>query len=165
MLCGLGAALRCQCIMLTTSHGIVIHVFGYASDIERLDLLYTSLLLQMSHALVRVELPERCASPRAYRRSWLLGFTQAAIGKVKAAEAAAVKTSDAGQAATGSTSAALVLADRSLVIKSRVTAEYPKTRSVKLTYTGSGYGAGYAKGQQANIGGTSVRNRAAGALR
>jgi Protein of unknown function (DUF2786) len=38
LLCGLGAALRCQCIMLTTRAGLRIHVFGYASDIERADL-------------------------------------------------------------------------------------------------------------------------------
>src|SRR6202035_6189779 len=40
LLCGLGSALRCQCIMLTTKAGLRIHVFGYASDIERLDVLY-----------------------------------------------------------------------------------------------------------------------------
>jgi hypothetical protein len=39
LLCGLGAVMRCQCIMLTSSRtGLKIHVFGYASDIERADL-------------------------------------------------------------------------------------------------------------------------------
>src|SRR5947208_15177038 len=31
LLCGLGSALRCQCIMLTGREGLKIHVFGYAS--------------------------------------------------------------------------------------------------------------------------------------
>ncbi len=52
LLCGLGSALRCQCILLTgTSPGTRIHVFGYGSDIERTDLLYTSVLIQMWHGL------------------------------------------------------------------------------------------------------------------
>lgn len=36
---------------------VKIHVFGYESDIGRADILYTSLLLQMAHALVRVHVP------------------------------------------------------------------------------------------------------------
>ena len=53
LLCGLGSALRCQCIVLTgTRPGTRIHMFGYASDIERTDLLYTSVLVQMWHGLV-----------------------------------------------------------------------------------------------------------------
>ena len=52
LLCGLAAALRCQCILLPASEGQRVHVFGYASDIERTDVLYTSVLVQMWHGLV-----------------------------------------------------------------------------------------------------------------
>src|SRR6201993_1443366 len=31
LLCGLGGALRCQCILLTRRTGIRVHVFGFAS--------------------------------------------------------------------------------------------------------------------------------------
>jgi hypothetical protein len=65
LLSGLGAATRCQCIMLTAADAKRIHVFVYGSDIERSDLLYTSVLIQMWHPLVAARLPDRCASPRA----------------------------------------------------------------------------------------------------
>lgn len=151
LLCGLGSAMRCQCIMLTTRTGIKIHVFGYASDIERADLLYTSVLIQMWHGLAVAPVPEWSRSPRAWRRSWLLGFCSAVIGRVRLAEEAAAERHDRDRPA-GGTGAALVLADRSLVIRRNVQAEYPVTRTARLTYSGSGYGAGYAKGQQADIG-------------
>src|SRR5258708_31055391 len=48
LLCGLAAALRCHCVILPrTGPGSRIHLFGFASDIERTDILYTSLLLQI----------------------------------------------------------------------------------------------------------------------
>ena len=44
LLCGLAAALRCQCILLPSQAGQRVHIFGYASDLERADVLYTSVL-------------------------------------------------------------------------------------------------------------------------
>jgi hypothetical protein len=162
LLCGLGAALRCQAILLPSTQGSKVHMFGYQSDLERLDLLYTSLLLQQAHALVRVQVPPQAHNVRAWRRSWLLGWTQAVIERVKAAEAAAVQ--EVKQEARG-TGAELVLADRSLVIKQSVKNSYPHTRNTRMTYSGSGYGQGHNEGKKANIGGTGIGNRrAAGAL-
>ena len=87
LLCGLGAALRCQCIMLTPPDGgLKIHLFGYESDLERTDVLYTSVLIQMWHGLAAARVPERSRSPRAWRRSWLLGFAAAVISRVREAE-------------------------------------------------------------------------------
>jgi hypothetical protein len=152
LLCGLGSAMRCQCIMLTSKAGLKIHVFGYASDIERADLLYTSVLIQMWHGLAGARVPEWSRSPRAWRRSWLLGFASAVVGRVRMAEAAAQERAGREAPPGEGSRAALVLADRSLVIRRNVTAEYPVTRTARLTYSGTGYGAGYAKGQQADIG-------------
>ena len=74
LLCGLAAALRCQCVILPhTGPGSRIHVFGFASDIERT-------------------------------------LRQA----------------------------------------------YPVTRTSRVTYSGSGYGTGYAQGQRADIGGSRL---------
>jgi len=159
LLCGLGSALRCQCILLTRRPGIRVHVFGYASDIERLDILYTSVLIQMWHGLAAARVPEWTGSPRAWRRSWLLGFAAAVTSRVRTAEQRAQAEADRpGQDGSGR-SAALVLADRSLVIKKAVDREYPVTRTARMTYTGTGYGTGYAKGQQADIGQARVQNR------
>jgi hypothetical protein len=151
LLCGLAGAMRCQCILLPSGEGQRVHMFGYASDIERTDLLYTSVLVQMWHGLIAAEVPARASSVRAWRRSWLLGFAAAVTARVKAAE----ERAEAAAAVTGEgahTPAALVLADRSLVIRRNVAAAYPATRTARLTYTGSGFGTGYRQGQRADIG-------------
>jgi hypothetical protein len=153
LLCGLGSALRCRCVLLTTRNSVRVHVFGYASDIERLDILYTSVLIQMRHGLAAAQVPEWTRSPRAWRRSWLLGFAAAVTARVRAAEERASALADTSRpVGQDGKSAALVLADRSLVISRNVEVAYPVTRTARLTYTGDGYGTGYAKGQQADIG-------------
>jgi len=159
LLCGLAAALRCQSILVTADSGLRVHIFGYDSDLERTDVLYTSVLIQMWHGLVAAEVPADAYSVRAWRRSWLLGFAAAVIAKVRSAEQRAEQTATHGPAGHSSR-AALVLADRSLVIRQNVARTYPHTRSARVTYTGSGYGDGYEKGKRADIGtGTLGRRR------
>src|SRR5487761_55154 len=42
LLAGLAAALRCQCVLLGRREpGSRVHVFGYLSDLERADILFT----------------------------------------------------------------------------------------------------------------------------
>lgn len=160
LLCGLGSALRCQCIMITARAGLRIHMFGYASDIERADMLYTSVLIQMWHGLAGARLPEWSSSPRAWRRSWLLGFAAAVTARVRAAEHAAQSQAERSAPAGQPSPAALVLADRAQVIRAAVEREYPVTRTARTTYSGNGYGAGYAQGQRADIGSRRVSRSA-----
>jgi Protein of unknown function (DUF2786) len=156
LLCGLAAALRCQCILLPAGDGDQrVHMFGYASDLERTDVLYTSVLVQMWHGLIAADVPVRASSVRAWRRSWLLGFAEAVTARVRAAEERAARSATSVPGG-GTTTAALVLADRSLVIRRNVAAAYPVTRTARLTYSGSGYGAGYREGERADIGTTRV---------
>lgn len=155
LLSGLATAMRCQCILLDPQgSGARVHLFGYLSDLERTDILYTSLLLQMAHGLTAARVPAAASSPRAWRRSWLLGFVSAVCGRVRDAEERAVNRSVAED--RGGPSTALVLADRSVVIRQQMNEAYPVTRTTRLTYTGRGYQAGYAKGQQADIGNTRL---------
>jgi hypothetical protein len=164
LLCGLAAALRCQCILLPAREGQRVHVFGYASDIERTDVLYTSVLVQMWHGLVAAQVPARADNVRAWRRSWLLGYSAAVIAKVRAAEQRAEQTAAVAESADGPSRAALVLADRSMVIRQKVARAYPVTRTARVTYTGNGYGAGYAQGKRADIGTGRVGRRRTPAL-
>jgi Protein of unknown function (DUF2786) len=161
LLAGLAGAMRCQCVLLsTTKPGARIHVFGYASDLERADILYTSLLLQMARGLTAAVVPGGVRSVRAWRRSWLLGFVSAVIARVRAAEerAAAGASADPGDGP----STALVLADRVVVIRRQLDAAYPVTRRTRITYTGRGYRDGHAAGERADIG--SARLTSARAL-
>jgi hypothetical protein len=160
LLAGLAGAMRCQCILLNPDRGGArVHVFGYASDLERADILYTSLLLQMAHGLTAALVPARVGSVRAWRRSWLLGFVAAVVARVKAAEDRAAASSSAAVHTGPST--ALVLADRSVVIRRNMEQAYPVTRQARVTYTGNGYRDGYAKGQQADIGNAKLGKKKA----
>jgi hypothetical protein len=155
LLAGLAGAMRCQCVLLSTSRpGARIHIFGYASDLERVDILYTSLLLQMAHGLTTTPVPVGVRSPRAWRRSWLLGFVTAVITRVRSAEDRAAAAAE-GETHPGP-STALVLADRAVVIRRQLEQEYPVTRRTRVTYSGRGYSDGYAQGQRADIGNRRV---------
>ena len=126
-------------------------MFGFASDIERTDVLYTSLLLQMWQGLAAAEPPAWSRSPRAWRRSWLLGFATAVVARVRAAEQRAAQRAADAPAGSGP-SAALVLADRTEIIERTLRQAYPVTRTSRVTYSGAGYGTGYAQGQRADSG-------------
>ncbi len=164
LLCGLASALRCQCVLLPRQNpGTRIHIFGFASDIERTDVLYTSLLLQMWQSLGTAQVPGWSRSPRAWRRSWLLGFISAVVSRVHAAEQAATAQATSPAAAEGERMT-LVLADRRQVIMHNIEHAYPVTRTTQMTYSGSGYGAGYTEGQRADIGSARLRKRSGRSL-
>ena len=157
LLAGLVSAMRCQCVLLPVATGKRVHVFGYASDLERTELLYTSLLVQMAHGLAATLVPATARSPRAWRRSWLLGYSSAVTARVRAAEERAASDATSSGRDSGGTSTELVLADRSLVVRRHVQEAYPRTRRTRITYSGNGYRSGYAEGERADIGGKRLR--------
>jgi len=167
LLSGLASALRCQCVLLNRrAPGSRLHVFGYASDIERADILFTSLLVQMARGLAAQDIPLASSSVKAWRRSWMLGYASAVVARVRAAEEQAAASADAERAASGEggPTAALVLADRAMTVRLKAQQAYPRTRQTRVTYTGNGYSAGYREGQKADIGSTKLRSRRGGAL-
>jgi hypothetical protein len=166
LLAGLAIALRCQCILLPRPEpGSRVHVFGYTSDLERADILFTSLLVQMARALAAQPAPAGGSRAKAWRRSWMLGYATAVTSRVKQAEdTAAARADDTRPQAGSGPSTALVLADRALTVRLQTEQAYPKTRKTRVTYTGSGYRDGYAEGQKADIGSTKIRPARAGVL-
>ena len=168
LLAGLASANRCQCILLNRRQpGSRVHVFGYLSDLERADILFTSLLVQMARALALEPVPVYGGRAKAWRRSWMLGYCSAVVARVRAAEEAAVaaasSSADAGANGHGP-SAAVVLADRAVTVRRHAEQAYPRTRKTRVTYSGNGYQAGYQEGQKADIGGAKVRSRSGTAL-
>jgi hypothetical protein len=166
LLAGLASALRCQCILLNRREpGNRVHVFGYMSDLERADILFTSLLVQMAKALAAQPVPAFGGGAKAWRRSWMLGYASAVVARVRAAEEAAAASAQASSSGGSSRpSAALVLADRALTVRRQAEQAYPRTRKTRVTYSGNGYQAGYREGQKADIGGAKVRSRSGAAL-
>ncbi|MEV0155368.1 DUF2786 domain-containing protein [Micromonospora sp. NPDC050686] len=146
--------LRCRCVRRQQGDGFVLHLFGFASDLERVELLFTSLLVQAAHGLAATPVPAG-EHPAAFRRSWLAGFAQAIGERLRAAEAAAV--ADAGTAST-----ALVLADRSDRVARRLAEAYPRVRTAaRRRLAGGGFGVGAAAGRRADLGDPSVPGRTA----
>jgi hypothetical protein len=111
----------------------------------------------MARALDYARVPPGTRSVRAWRRSYLLGFCTAVITRVKAAEerAAAAPAPSPGEPST-----ALVLSDRAVYIRQLQDAAYADTSlvSTRITYSGRGYGTGYADGQRADIGNRRLGN-------
>jgi Protein of unknown function (DUF2786) len=151
-------ALRCRAVLHQLPGGRVtaVSIVGFGSDRERVELLYTSLLLQATGQLTRLRPPWRGESVAAYRRSWLHGFAVTVGQRLRAAEEAAVRERDEG-APPGGTSVALVLADRSQRVERAYAEEFPQVHSARrTTLSGTGFGEGVAAGALADLGGPAV---------
>jgi hypothetical protein len=150
LLSTIAKAFGCQVVLLPTRNADeVVHVFGYDTDIEQIDLLYTSLLLQMSAALRLHPIAPWYTGRALYaeRRSFLLGFPDGVRPLLEAAYGQATAEADD----SGTVGTALVLADRSLAVIDAKTAAYPKLRTVRTTYRGGSGAAGRAAGARANV--------------
>ncbi|MFD1931923.1 DUF2786 domain-containing protein [Nonomuraea mangrovi] len=148
-------AVRCRPVLIGKGDGGQrVHVFGFASDLERADLLATSLLLQMASGVARVPVP--ADRVRAYRRSWMLGFTDEVYRLLVAAESRA--------ASAGAPGTELVLADRKAEVERAVAELYPRIRRSVPRMSGTGYRDGVAAGRRADLARTAVRPDAGLAL-
>ncbi|MEO3779337.1 DUF2786 domain-containing protein [Micromonospora sp. B11E3] len=146
LLAAVADPLRCRCVRRHHGGGFAMHLFGFASDLERVDVLFTSLLVQAAHGLAATAVPAG-EHPAAFRRSWLAGFAQAVGVRLRDAEAGAVTEA-------GAPSVALVLADRSDRVQRRVAEVYPRLRTAAARrLAGTGYGSGAAAGRRAELGG------------
>ena len=143
-------AFRCDAVQLIGQDRtrLKVHLFGFESDMEMVQLLYTSLLLQATHGAVRVEKQTDYygrSRTRSARSSYYLGFAYAV--KQRLAESTAKAEAD-----TCAPGTALVLRSRQVAVKNAMSAEYPSLvqRSVRAGNS-SGYSRGRADGQRANL--------------
>lgn len=149
--------LRCQTVHHYGAGTYRVRVYGFGSDVQRVELLYTSLLVQATRQLVAVR-PDRDGwygeSTAAYRRSWLHGFAAAVHTRLARAECQAATERPVS---TAGTSTALVLRDRSDQVDAAVEAAHPRLRTMRRRdLSGSGHGDGYGAGTRANLGQTSL---------
>jgi Protein of unknown function (DUF2786) len=148
------AALRCRWVLHRAWGGKVaaVTVFGHASDRERVEVLYTSLLLQATAQLVRARPPWPGESVAAYRRSWLEGFAAQVHRRLVEAEERAAGGPVAPSSPAGGV--ALVLADRRRRVDQHFSATFPHLATLRPSVlSGSGRAAGALAGQQADLGG------------
>ena len=156
LLGGIGEALRCQVVF----HGATgtrcrrVTLIGFESDLARVELLYTSLLLQgtrqVVHARPSWHLDESLA---AFRRSWWTGFTHVVCRRLALAEQRAARERDQDRPGTG---AELVLADRAQLVRHRKDEMFGKLKDAPRVPDGSGYNNGADAGRRADIGGKRI---------
>lgn len=136
-------------------------LFGFRSDIDRVEMIFTSLLVQAAHALAVEVVPPR-EDKAAYRRAWLAGFADAVGRRLEEAERRARERADAAAhrdegGADPGRSASLVLADRTSRVDEAFAARYGHLgKARRRTLSGSGARRGYAAGQRADLEGPRV---------
>ncbi|GIE96269.1 DUF2786 domain-containing protein [Paractinoplanes rishiriensis] len=144
LLAAVAAALRCRVVQLARPGDLRLHLFGHGADLERVELLFTSLLVQAAHGLTGAPVPGG-QHAAAYRRSWLAGYTQAIQARLRAAERSAVAAEPGAE---------LVLVDRTDLVERRRNEVYPRLAKMgPRRLRGGGMAHGYHAGQTADLGG------------
>jgi hypothetical protein len=159
LLTNIAHPLRCRALLHRWGQTVTaVTVFGFHSDLERVELLYTSLLLQATTQLTRVRPVNtfRGESLAAYRRTWLHGFAGAVHMRLQKSEANA--TQEHASSAQGGRSAELVLQDRNLLVKDAYDDQFGNLQvAPPRRLSGSGYLDGHVAGERANLGTTGLR--------
>jgi hypothetical protein len=116
-------------------------LIGFPADLQVVDLLYTSLLLQATTSVRR-----QTASGRAFRRAFLIGFAAEVGERLRATRNEAV-------AESGGASTALAVRNRQLDVDAAVRARFPHLRMTRTTISDrGGLIAGRQSGANANLG-------------
>jgi Protein of unknown function (DUF2786) len=117
-----------------------VTLVGFTSDLQVVDLLYTSLLLQATTSLRR-----QANTGRAFRRAFLIGFASEVSQRLLAAKQDAIAESDTG-------SVALALRNRDEEVEGATKAAFPRLRSTRTTVSDRrGLLAGRQSGATANL--------------
>jgi hypothetical protein len=117
-----------------------VTLVGFAGDLQLVDLLYTSLLLQATTSLRR-----QAITGRAFRRAFLIGFAVEVGDRLRKAREDAV-------AETGTASTAVALRNRDHEVGDAVREQFPRLRTSRLQVSdGRGLSAGRKSGAAASL--------------
>ena len=129
---------------------------GFASDLAVVELLFTSLLLQATTAMLTASAGH--PRVRAFRHAFLLGYAESIGRRIRAAQQ---RTEEAAR--SGGTSTALVLADRKQAVDRAVEELFPRLGTLRMSMSDrSGLLAGQVAGHGADL---SASRRHVGATR
>ena len=148
-----------QCRVLTSTgwNGRVGHLVGFAADVDRAEMLFTSLLLQATAAVTTARMPDttRGLTTTSWRRNFLLGYARKAGERLQAATDAAVAQAEAQRATAGTgQSVALVLAGRIDEVDTWVHEQYGRlgTAPSARASSSAGWRQGAAAAARADLG-------------
>jgi hypothetical protein len=134
-----------------------VHVVGFSSDLEMVETLVTSLLVQLSGSMLRGQPATGSASASAaWRRSFIGGFIETVSGRLEVQRAEVVV--DVTGSSQSGTSVSLVLADREDRVEQDVRRRYPRLRTSRISSGSSHHGrrAGQDAGRVADLGGSRL---------
>jgi hypothetical protein len=153
-----GEANRCHVLGDVDVDGVYYHLTGYQSDVDAVEMLFTSLLLQASRAMLACAVPSH-VNPRSYRHSFLIGYAEEIGARLSRSTASAV---DIHRQESGA-DLLPVLADRKAAVRQEAERMWAgQIRTSRISYrTNGGYQAGRAAGGQADLGRRRLGSRLA----
>ncbi len=138
-----------------------VSVVGFPSDLEVVEALVTSLLVQAGTAMAAAQ-PEGLdsAGSAGWRRSFLMGFITQVSDRLRAEHE---KATEATEAPAGGGSMALVLADRASDVEDELRRLHPYIRTARVSAgrSAAGRAAGRSAGRRADLGHRRVGTRRA----
>ncbi|MCW2898657.1 MAG: hypothetical protein JWO67_922 [Streptosporangiaceae bacterium] len=155
---GIAKAFRCKIIQIGEHPHVTLHIIGFESDCERVEVMFTSLDLQMINALM-VDVPDGTPAIDRVSEGYCMVYAGAVVARLQDRER--VERKEAGEASTGTE---LVLARREDQVGARFKQLYPHTRVVRSSYDRSASGKAYAAAQRADLGGARVGGRPKAAI-
>lgn len=133
----------CRVVTYTEWRSRVARIIGFESDIQRVEALYTSLLVQATSEMYKMTVPAGVNATSA-RRSFLLGFAErirTRLHEINAAEVAEYEDTSGG-------GVALVLADRKQEVDDELFRRYGKLRPLAAA-RGANNAQAHSEGQEA----------------
>ncbi|WP_285706443.1 DUF2786 domain-containing protein [Microtetraspora sp. NBRC 16547] len=157
LLAGVAAALRCRTIYRKTGSVSRVQVVGYRSDLDLVEMLFTSLCLQMASGVLRVAVPPGHTTI-SYRKSWMAGYVNRVCERLRAAESAAVRDAERATTPAAGRSTDLVLRDRAAQVGRVYEQMFPNVRRAgrRALSDWSGWAGGRAAGDRADLGGSRL---------
>ena len=140
-------------------------VYGYESDLEMLDMLYTSLLLQQTNALSREKVPSWLyrGEVAAWKRDWLTAYNNTVSRRIGEVHARKAEQRDRERTpGTSAPGAAVAIVDRKNAVDAFVAEAHPKLRKPKPArkiVNDDAYFGGRNAGNRADIGLSRVGER------
>jgi hypothetical protein len=153
LLAGVAEVLRCRSIYRRVGAESEVQVVGFRSDLVLVEMVFTSLCLQMASGMLRVVVPPGHAVV-SYRKGWMAGFVSRVCERLRSAERVAAARAEPA----GGRSTELVLLDRRAEVSRVYEQMFPRVRRAgrRSLSDWSGWSSGQAAGDHADLGGGRV---------
>jgi len=167
LVCQVAEAFQCSALRLgpTGAGGHeTVGVVGFESDLNLVETLVTSLLIQLNTAMLQTQPLHRSGGESAsWRRSFISGFVAEVVDRLTVQRNSVIAEGESRSTAAGGESVAVVLADRSDQVVDEFRRRYPRVRMSRVSIGSSAAGlhSGRSAGARADLGGRRVGSQRA----